>query len=92
VHILTLIHTLLAAAALGIYKVFGSKQAYIGTATALWIMLMFIWLASLVQMFVKASPKRGAGLPTNLDSSVRTRDDEEASLASLGSLNNRLIS
>lgn len=48
---------LVVAAGLGIFKVWGSKPGFLGTAAALLCCLVVVWLATLVLMFL--APKRG---------------------------------
>ena len=78
---------LVVTASLGIFKVWGSKEGFTGTAAALLCCLLVFWLASLVLMFVP--PKRGvrSGTSSSGLGSERTKlfDDDASAGASIAS-------
>lgn len=85
---------LVVAASLGIFKIWGSKPGYMGTAAALLCCLLVVWLATLVLMFL--APKRGTfrssgGLSGVGSTSERSKFDDDGASAGasvVSSINN----
>jgi hypothetical protein len=80
---------LVVAAGLGIFKVWGSKAGFVGTAAALLCCLVIVWLTTLVLMFL--APKRGIRGGASGASERSKLDDDGASAGAsmVSSINQR---